>query len=353
MTFVVVGFCMLFWGLHSTIRVYINPLISFVISLVVSALAVFYSIHSILNYYLNRRIKLIYKMIRKSKVSMSNTSDWKDTDDDVLSRVELEVGKWISEQQKEIQSLKDLENYRKNFLGNISHELKTPIFAVQGYVHTLLDGGLTDPNVNRRFLKKAAKNIDRLETIVEDLDIIAKLEAATLQLDTQEFDIKELAVEVIEEVEVQAMDRNISIQLKQGADQSFMVVADKEYIRTVLLNLIVNSIKYGKQDGFTKIGFYNMDSYILVEVADNGIGIEQKHLKHLFDRFYRVDKSRSRERGGSGLGLSIVKHIIEAHQQTINVRSTPGLGTTLGFTIEKSKSASDDRLRIGRKMTVS
>lgn len=256
---------------------------------------------------------------------------------DSLGRVENEVREWVVQKQEEIDSLKELENYRKNFLGNISHELKTPIFSVQGYIHTLLDGGITDDQVNRRFLLKAAKNTERLETIVNDLDIIAKLEAATMQLELQTFDIKDLTQEVMDEVEVQAQTKNIALRLKNGADQSFMVEADREYIRTVLVNLIVNSIKYGKDNGQTQMAFYDMENYILVEIADNGVGIAEKHLKHLFDRFYRVDKSRSRERGGSGLGLSIVKHIIEAHNQTVHVRSTEGLGTTFGFTIQKAK----------------
>lgn len=256
---------------------------------------------------------------------------------DSLGRVENEVREWVAKKEEEIDSLKELENYRKNFLGNISHELKTPIFSVQGYIHTLLDGGLQDDHVNRRFLTKAANNIERLETIVSDLEIIAKLEAATLQLELQSFDIKQLTQEVMDEVEVQAQSRNINLKLKNGADQSFMVEADREYIRTVLVNLIVNSIKYGKENGQTQMAFYDMENYILVEIADNGIGIAEKHLKHLFDRFYRVDKSRSRERGGSGLGLSIVKHIVEAHNQTVNVRSTAGLGTTIGFTLQKAK----------------
>lgn len=314
-----------------------NPIAAWlIISILFSAVIYFVNRHMIDNF-LYRRIKLIYKMIRSSKKSMKLPDQNDVIESDSLGRVENEVREWVAKKEEEIDSLKELENYRKNFLGNISHELKTPIFSVQGYIHTLLDGGLQDDHVNRRFLTKAANNIERLETIVSDLEIIAKLEAATMQLELQSFDIKQLTQEVMDEVEVQAQSRNINLKLKNGADQSFMVEADREYIRTVLVNLIVNSIKYGKENGQTQMAFYDMENYILVEIADNGIGIAEKHLKHLFDRFYRVDKSRSRERGGSGLGLSIVKHIVEAHNQTVNVRSTAGLGTTIGFTLQKAK----------------
>jgi two-component system phosphate regulon sensor histidine kinase PhoR len=203
----------------------------------------------------------------------------------------------------------------------------------------LLEGGIEDETINKDYLLRAAKNVERLQTIVEDLEIISKLESGSMALEIQSFDIKELALEVIEDLEMQARQKKLEIQLKDGAEKPFMVKGDRESIRTVLTNLAINSIKYGREGGRTKIGFYDMDNYILVEVADNGIGIEEKHLKHLFDRFYRVDKSRSRDQGGSGLGLSIVKHIIEeGHRQRITVRSTPGLGSTFGFTLEKAKS---------------
>lgn len=291
-----------------------------------------------INKYIYRKIKLIYKVIHKFKVgSKGKPLSIVGLNDKVFDNVESEVMEWASFQNKEIEQLKTLENYRREFLGNVSHELKTPIFNVQGYLHTLLDGALYDEEINRQYLLKATKNVDRLQTIVEDLEAISKLESGDLVLELQKFDIKKLADEVLDDLELQASIKEISIVFKEGADQSFMVRADREYIRQVLNNLISNSVKYGKLGGATKIGFYDMDKYILVEIADNGIGISQDHLKHLFDRFYRIDKSRSREVGGSGLGLSIVKHIIEAHNQTINVRSTPGLGSTFGFTLERAR----------------
>ncbi|TVR87648.1 MAG: sensor histidine kinase [Saprospirales bacterium] len=287
--------------------------------------------------YIYRKVKLIYKIIHQAKVSTPEEREIK-LNEDIIDKVEDEVEKWMEDQRKEIQSLKNLEKYRRNFLGNISHELKTPIFSIQGYIHTLLDGGLYDEKINRDYLIRAANNVERLQTIVEDLEIIARLENETMVLDIQTFDIKTLAIEVIEDLEMTAKALNINVALKEGADKSFPVRADRENIRQVLTNLVVNSIKYGKEGGRTKIGFYDMSDYILVEVSDNGIGIESKHLNHVFDRFYRVDKSRSRDQGGSGLGLSIVKHIIEAHKQTITVRSTVGLGSTFGFTLARGSA---------------
>lgn len=248
----------------------------------------------------------------------------------------MEVDQWAENQKEEIRKYNSWAEYRRKFVGDISHELKTPIFNIQGYIHTLIDGGLEDHKINVKFLSKAAKNVERLQTIVEDLESISRLESGELILDIQSFDIKELTEEVFEELEIKSREKEIDFDFKQGAAKGFMVEADRETIRQVLVNLIHNSLKYGKENGKTRIGFYDMDKVILVEVADNGIGIPKQHINHVFDRFYRVDKSRSRNQGGSGLGLSIVKHIIEAHKQTINVRSTPDLGSTFGFTLKKS-----------------
>ena len=257
-------------------------------------------------------------------------------DNEVLDDVEEEVAEWAASQENQIQTLRTLEEYRKKYLGNVSHELKTPIFSIQGFVHTLLDGALEDEQVNRRYLERAASNVERLLTIVYDLETITKLESGELMLDITRFDIKELVAEVFVDLEIRARERNMQLIFKEGADKSFMVKGDPEYIRQVLNNLILNSIKYGRDGGVTKASFYDMHNQVLIEISDNGIGINEKHLNHLFDRFYRVDKSRSRELGGSGLGLSIVKHILEVHDQTINVRSTPGIGSTFGFTLDKA-----------------
>ncbi len=298
-------------------------------------LSAYFSILFYVKKYIYRKIKLIYKSIHKFKLQPEAKNKDLDVDTDIIQEVEKEVANWAEEQQTEINTLKEMESYRRLYLGNVSHELKTPIFNIQGFIHTLIEGALYDDNINMRYLQRAAKNVERLNTIVTDLEAINKLESGKLAMEMQVFDLKELVVEVFEDLEIKAKKQAISLTYKDGASQNFKVEADREAIRQVLVNLIENSIKYGKEGGRTKVGFYDMDSRILVEIADSGIGISQEHLNHVFDRFYRADKSRSRQIGGSGLGLSIVKHIIEAHKQTINVRSSTGLGSTFGFTLKK------------------
>ncbi len=308
---------------------------------VISIVCVFGATYAIIIFYLKtyiyRKIKLIYKSIHQQKVSSRKSAKTIDINRNIIEEVEREVAHWANSQQEELDKYKSWAKYRRKFVGDISHELKTPIFNIQGYLHTLLDGGLEDDSINKAFLQKATRNLERLQTIVEDLEAISRLESGDLILEMQSFDIKALAEEVIEELEMKAKEKNVALFFKDGASSSYRVRADRESVRQVLINLVHNSIKYGKENGHTKIGFYDMDKNVLIEIADNGIGIPKKHMNHVFDRFYRVDKSRSRTQGGSGLGLSIVKHIIEAHQQTINVRSTPNLGATFGFTLEKAK----------------
>ena len=280
---------------------------------------------------------MIYKIITDSKKSLSTRTSGEDLDSLSINSVQEDVLKWAERKEEEIEYLTGLEQYRRNFLSNISHELKTPIFSTQGYVHTLLDGALYDEEINTKYLKNAASNLERLQNIVEDLEIINKLESGYMVLDFDTFDILKLGQEVIEDLKFVARDATITLMLKKGASDSFKVFANRESIRQVLNNLVSNAIKYGHQDGTVKLAFYDMGDQILIEVSDNGIGIEERHLRHVFDRFYRVDPSRSRKQGGSGLGLSICKHIIEAHEQTISVRSTLGQGSTFGFTLNKPK----------------
>ena len=296
----------------------------------------YYVIGYALRRYIYRKIKLIYKTIHYYKRGSADKENAISLQNHIMDEVEREVVEWAKDQNQQITALKEQEEYRRNFLGNITHELKTPIFNIQGYLHTLLDGGLYDEAINMNYLRRAAKNVERLHTIVQDLEVISSLEAGRLTLDIQRFDIRELAQEVIEDMEFKANERDIKLQFKEGAGRAYHVRADRENIRQVLVNLVTNSIKYGKEGGRTTIGFYDMDKYILVEVADNGIGIAKEHVTRVFERFYRVDKSRSRSQGGTGLGLAIVKHIIEAHQQTINVRSSQGRGSTFGFTLERT-----------------
>lgn len=326
--------CLVFFNLLGLIEIpwlyiFVFALITFGVTYVTLTFA--------LRKYIYRKIKLIYKTIHRLKRQSKELNENNiELDTDVLSAVEHDVSEWAASQEKEIESLRSLEEYRRNFLGNISHELKTPIFNMQGYLYTLLDGGLYDSKINMDYLRRASVNVQRLQTIVEDLEVITRLESGELSLDLRSFSIRALAEECIEDHLMMAEPLNITLRLKQGADNDFDVNADKENIRQVINNLLANSIKYGSLNGTTKIGFYDMGEYILVEVADDGIGIDKEDLNHVFDRFYRVDKSRSRDIGGSGLGLSIVKHIIEAHKQTINLRSTLSVGSTFGFTLEKA-----------------
>ncbi|MBL7780154.1 MAG: sensor histidine kinase [Saprospiraceae bacterium] len=304
----------------------------FALVFTVSFIANFY----LIRYYIFRRIKLIYKIIHRHKLPSDFKADKIAMSRNILDEVEREVDEWAERHNQDFEELERLASYRRRFIGDVSHELKTPIFNIQGFIHTLLDGAINDPKVNMSFLQRAAKNADRLQAIVEDLETINKLEAGQMVLDLREFDIHDLTEEVFADLEMRAEERKVRLIFKEGANQHFRVRADKENIRQVLMNLIHNSIKYGKEGGVTKVSFYDMETFVLVEISDNGIGIDPEHLDHLFDRFYRADKSRSRDAGGTGLGLSIVKHIVEAHKQTVNVRSTQSQGSTFGFTLEKA-----------------
>jgi len=301
-----------------------------------AAVASYFIFLAFLRKYIYRKIKLVYKTIHQHKLTPEEKSNVVNVQEDIIDQVERDVSTWIEERNDEITQLKQFEEYRQRFLGDISHELKTPIFNVQGYLETLLEGAMDDEEVRGRYIQKAAHNVERLNTIVEDLESISRLENGKEFLDIQAFNIRELVAEVFEELLLKAQKRGISLQFKLGAKETFQVLADRENIRQVLINLVNNSLKYGRDGGTTKVAFYDMDKNVLIEVADNGIGIREDHLPRIFERFYRVDKSRSRQAGGSGLGLSIVKHIIEAHEQTINVRSSKDLGSTFGFTLAKA-----------------
>lgn len=291
----------------------------------------------ILRIFIYRKIKLIYKTISTSKNSTEKALEKVIPNKDILTNVGQEVLEWQQKRNDEIVELKRMENFRKEFMGNVSHEIKTPLFNIQGYLHTLIEGAISDPEVNINYLQRAAKSAERLCLIVEDLESISKLESGELNLEYRIFDIHDLFCEVFESVELNAKEMKIDLLFKDGSENAVYVFADKERIRQVVSNLIINSTKYGRKGGKTMVGFYDMDESILIEITDNGIGIDPIHLPRVFERFYRVDKSRSREQGGTGLGLSIVKHIIEAHGQSINVRSNFGIGTTFTFTLLKSK----------------
>ena len=298
---------------------------------VVVALAALFIIRKYVAY----KLKPIYSIVLSRDVHTREI--FSELQDKKVENIGEELTAWADTNDREIARLKEAEQFRKQYLGNVAHELKTPIFNVQGYISTLLDGGLEDELINRKYLERAEKSIDRLINIVNDLDTISKLESSMNKLDMEKFDVVALAKEIAEQAEMEADKKGIKISVK-GADNlpsPFWVMADKHYIGQVFVNLIINSIRYGKEGGLTRIRFRDMLDKILVEVEDNGLGIGKEDLPRIFERFYRTDKGRSREQGGTGLGLAIVKHIIEAHGERITVRSEPGVGSTFSFTLKK------------------
>lgn len=315
---------------------FINWLLVIFVPIVLFVVSFFVFSTSIENF-IYRRIKLIYKTIYDTKLPEDEKPSKPGKSTDLIDYAENEVIEWKRKLSKENLKKKQLEKFRKEFLGNVFHELKTPIFNIQGYLETLVDGGIDDKEINKKFLKKARKNVNRMAEVVDDLQMISNLEEGSFAMSEVKFDITKLVAEILEQHDIRASKKNITLEIKEGCDKSFMVLADSEMIQQVLNNLITNSIKYGKESGKTQVGIYDMNENILVEVSDNGIGIDTKHLSRIFERFYRADKTRSRELGGSGLGLSIVKHAIEAHGQQVNVRSAPGIGSTFGFTLKKVK----------------
>ncbi len=286
-----------------------------------------------------RKIKLIYKLIYQTKASKREEFYYKNIlPQKSIDEVREDVENWAQQRKAEIEVLKKNEAYRKEFLQNLSHELKTPIFAIQGYVDTLLNGALDNPAVNKKFLGSTSRNIDRLVNLVDDLDEISKLERGEQLLFKGNFVIQDLVKDVFESLSIKAEEKQIKMVIKKGCEVPLTVYADKEKIRQVLINLIDNAIKYGKQNGLIEASAYKMDGKkILIEFSDDGNGIAEEHLDRIFERFYRTDLARSRKVGGSGLGLAICKHIIEAHQQAIHVRSKIDVGTTFGFTLESRK----------------
>lgn len=285
--------------------------------------------------FIYQKVKIIYKAIHRLK----RTGPRPDItmNEDVLDEVKKDVLDWADERVSEIRSLREQDSFRRDYIGNLSHELKTPVFNIQGYILTLLEGALEDPRHNRIFLEKAARSVDRMVVLLEDLDGITRIESGNLELHREDFDLNKLAREVIESLEHTAKKSNIKLVINSSKDGVIPINADRSRVEQILTNLVVNSIKYGKEGGTTKVRFYDMDTDFLVEVADDGIGMTTEHLPRVFERFYRVDKSRSRHHGGTGLGLAIVKHLVEAHGQTINVRSTEGVGSTFSFTMQKTK----------------
>lgn len=306
-------------------------LIMFFVLLISAYLVIYYLLEKLIT----QKIRLLYRTIHNFKI---NRGDFPlSMNEDVLGKTEKEVLDWVDKSREEIEKLRLQEEFRREFLGNLSHELKTPIFSIQGYILTLLEGGLEDENINRAFLERASKGVDRVTGMIEDLDLITRIESEELELNTAKVNIVDLAREIVESFEIKAQKRNVKLSLdwKRIGSQEVNVLCDRDKIGQVLSNIINNSINYGVENGHTEVRFFDLEDNILVEVSDDGVGIKEEHLPRLFERFYRVDKSRARNEGGTGLGLAIVKHLVEAHGQTIDVRSTKGQGSTFSFTLKK------------------
>ena len=321
-SFIIAGISiLLFWGFTSLL----NTNISFVYYSILFVL-ILCSAFLLIKNYIHKKINLLYRTIHTQKILNEPIYD--------LDKVEKEVQQWVKEKQIEIEHLKDTEKFRREFIGNVSHELKTPIFNIQGYVLTLLEGALEDEQINRKYLQRTQKSVERMITIVEDLSNISNMESSPETLKTNKFDIVSCALSVLESLEYKAKKSDITLSFDKEYDAVF-VEGNESKISQVFVNLVNNSIVYGRDNGVTKIKIFDLETEVLIEVSDNGIGIEEEDISRLCERFYRVDSARSIDKGGTGLGLSIVKHIIESHQQTFNIRSTVGVGSTFSFTLQK------------------
>ena len=292
-----------------------------------------------LRQFIYRKLKLIYKLIYQTKASKKEEFYYNNIlPQKSIDEVKKDVEVWAGHRKEELEELRENEIYRKEFLLNLSHELKTPIFAIQGYVDTLLNGALDNNEVNKKFLANTSKNVDRLVNLINDLDEISKLESGEQTLIRENFVIQDLVVDVYESLYIRAEEKQIRCFIKKGCEIPLTVLADKEKIRQVITNLVDNAIKYGKQHGSIEGSAYSIDGKrVLIEISDDGGGISEEHLPRIFERFYRTDLARTRKIGGSGLGLAICKHIIEAHGQTMHVRSKVNVGTSFGFTLERSR----------------
>ena len=308
--------------------------IAFIVFEISIFLFTFFVFSYVLKNFIFDKIRLIYKTIRKQKVDKKDIQEIR-INQDLIREVREEVEEWSKEHQHEISLLKAQENFRREYIGNISHELKNPIFNIQGYILSLLDGGLEDKKITKKYLKRTSRNIDRIITILEDLDTISELEIENISPNFTSFDILKLTKEVVELFVDKAGEKNISIFYREKYSSEIRVFGDEKRIKQVLINLIDNAIKYSPDNKKIKISFFDMDKNYLIEITDEGIGISEADLPRVFERFFRTDKARSPETGGTGLGLAIVKHIIEAHKQTINARSKIGVGTTFAFTLKK------------------
>ena len=327
-------FFLFFFFYANNIQLDNKDLIQLVLMLLLFFIFSVFLLHYRVERFILNRIQGIYNDISPSSISVNQQTV--QTDMEVLRK---NLIKFADDKKLEIESLKDKEDYRKEFIGNISHELKTPLFTIQGYVLTLLEGAMEDKKVREKYLKRTAKGVERLIYVVKDLDLITQFESGIKTIDRKYFDLRQLIENVFELLEIQALKNKITLSFDQEYQNNLHVFADEERIQQVLTNLIINSLKYGVKNGKTVVNLEELSQEkILVRVTDNGEGIQEEHMPRLFERFYRVDKSGNRKAGGSGLGLAIVKHIIEAHKEKLFVESTPGVGSEFSFTLQRATS---------------
>lgn len=315
------------------IRIWWIPIATFATLFIIAYTLTYYFMQR----FIYRKIKLIYKFIYQTKATKREEFYYKNIlPQKSIDEVRMDVEQWAEQRKQEIENLKQNEQFRKEFLQNLSHEFKTPVFAIQGYVDTLLDGAIDNKEISLKFLQNTSKNVQRLTTLIGDLDEISSLESGDYNWTKSTFVIQEIIREAFETLSLKAQLKNIHFHFKKGCEYPVQVEGDKEKTRQVIINLIDNAIKYGKQDGLIEASIYNLDERnILVEISDDGSGIAEEHLNRIFERFYRTDYGRSRNIGGTGLGLAICKHIVEAQGHSIHVRSKPEVGSTFGFTITK------------------
>ena len=289
-------------------------------------------VYGMVHQFLYRRLKAIYAILKDPGTAATSRVS--------LDDVEQDVESWARNRDQQIQGLLDREGFRREFMGNLSHELKTPVFNIQGYLLTLLDGGLEDAKVNRKFLEKAAKSVDRMTALIQEMDLLSRLESGAVALEMGTFDVVRALKEVLEELEPSAREAGVELVLKKDKERIYKALGDSRKIEQVLHNLLSNGIKYSQpQKGLVTVDILDLEDRFLIKVSDNGIGIDESDLPRIFERFYRVDKSRSRDVGGTGLGLSIAKHIMEAHKQQIHATSSRGVGSTFSFTLEKAATS--------------
>ena len=335
-------FCSLIISLFSVFVVFVYnfyflniglALSSYLLLFIVFFFFFFLVIFLLLEIFINREIRLLFQLVQNYKIS---STDFKlNMNEDILSKSEVEILKLAKRNSSELVKLKSEEKFRREFIGNLAHELKTPIFSIQGYLLTLLEGGLEDPSINKRFLQRALKGTERMNKIIIDLDMISRFESDRTNMEIENNNIVEICQDIFESLELKAKENKITLKFAENYSNEILVSCDKDKIGQVIQNLVINAIKYSDPETEVVVRFTDIERNILIEIQDNGPGIEEKHINRLFERFYRVDKSRARNEGGTGLGLSIVKHIIEAHGHTVQLRSNKGKGSNFFFTLTK------------------